>query len=210
MSIYRHPAEKRFLFIHIPRTGGRFIEANLESNEWRCEPIDLYGIPHYNDAFIDDCEIKHFPRPLYEKHFNVEGIPHITVVRDPIDRFFSASIYLTQAYGPNIQESAEDESQLHSMIADFPMPESLGWFRQQIDYLSEKTHIWKFENGLGRRFSKWLSEIVGMDIKMNAFTKYPMSRHERTSQLARTDKLIDNIKNMYKEDIQQLYPELLL
>ena len=209
MSIYRHPSEKRFLFIHIPRTGGRFIEANLESKEWRCEPIDYCGIPHFNDSFIDDCEIKHFPKKLYEKYFNVEGIPQVTVIRDPIDRFFSASIYLTQAYGPNIQQSAEDESQLHSMIADFPMPESLGWFRQQIDYLSEKTHIWKFENGLGRRFSKWLSEIVGMDIKMNAFTKYPMSRHERTTQLKRTDKLIDNIKKIYTKDIEQLYPELL-
>ena len=48
-----------------------------------------------------------------------------------------------------------------------------------------------------------------MDIKMNAFTKYPMSRHERTTQLKRTDKLIDNIKKMYIKDIEQLYPELL-
>ena len=116
---------------------------------------------------------------------------------------------MTQAYGPNIQQSAEDESQLHSMIADFPMPESLGWFRQQIDYLSEKTHIWKFENGLGRRFSKWFSETTGVKIKMDAFAKYPTNRHERTGQLLRTPKLIENIKKICKQDIEQLYPELI-
>ena len=139
----------------------------------------------------------------------MDGIPHVSVIRDPVDRFFSASIYLTQAYGPNIQESAEDESQLYAMIRDLPMVEALGWFRQQIDYLSDKTNIWRYENGLGRRFSKWLSGIVGMDIKMNAFLKYPMNIRERTSQLDRTDKLVDNIKKMYNEDIEQLYPQLL-
>ena len=44
---------------------------------------------------------------------------------------------------------------------------------------------------------------------MNAFLKYPMNNRERTSQLDRTDKLVDNIKKMYNEDIEQLYPQLL-
>ena len=29
MSTYKHSSGKRFLFIHIPRTAGRFIETNL-------------------------------------------------------------------------------------------------------------------------------------------------------------------------------------
>ena len=45
MSTYKHSTGKKFLLIHIPRTGGRFIEANLESSGWRCEPIDYCGIP---------------------------------------------------------------------------------------------------------------------------------------------------------------------
>ena len=209
MSIYRHPSEKKFLYIHIPRTGGRFIEANLESTEWRCEPIDLYGIPHFNHSFIEDCEITHFPRELYEKYFGEEDIPHITIIRDPIDRFFSASIYLTQAYGTNIQKAAEDEEQLREMIKEFPKPENLNWWRPQVDFLSEKTHIWRYENGLGRRFSKWLSGHLGLNIIMDAFAKYPTNRHERTGQLTRTPKLIENIKKICKQDIEQLYPELI-
>ena len=95
MSIYKHPEGKRFLFIHIPRTGGRFIESNLESNEWRCEPIDYYGVPHYNHSFIDDCEITHFHRQLYEKYFGEEDVlsDHLIMVdvkkmsREELEKF---------------------------------------------------------------------------------------------------------------------------
>ena len=136
MAVFKHlDTGKKFLFVHIPRTGGRFIESNLESRGWRCEPIEYCGIPHYNHSFIDDCEITHFPRTLYEKYCNAEDIPHISIIRNPIDRFFSLSIYLTEAYGRNIQEDAEDEDQLNEMLNAFPLPESLGWWRSQVDYL---------------------------------------------------------------------------
>ena len=146
---------------------------------------------------------------MYEKYFGEEDIPHLTIIRNPIDKFFSASIYLTQAYGTNIQQSAEDEEQLSDMIKEFPKPENLNWWRPQVDFLSDKTHIWRYENGLGRRFSKWLSEIIGVNIKMDAFAKYPTNRHERTGQLKRTPQLIENVKKLWKKDIEQLYPELM-
>ena len=44
---------------------------------------------------------------------------------------------------------------------------------------------------------------------MDAFAKYPTNRHERTGQLLRTPKLIENIKKICKQDIEQLYPELI-
>ena len=104
MATYKHESGKRFLFVHIPRTGGRFIEVNLEKNGWEMEPIDYYGIPHYQHSFIDDCEIAHFHRELYEKHCEVEDIEHIVVVRDPITRFLSASTYLFTLYGKESQQ----------------------------------------------------------------------------------------------------------
>ena len=172
MPTYRHSSGKRFLFIHIPRTGGRFIETNLELNNWELEPIDYRGISHGNWALIDDCEVAHFHKPLHEKYCDIKNIPHICVVRNPIDRFISASIYLTEAYGSNIQEAAEDQSQLNDMIKEFPMPESFNWFRQQNDFLSEKTNIWRYEDGLASKFSKWMSSLIGIDIKMNVKLKF--------------------------------------
>ena len=208
MATYKHTTGKRFLFVHIPRTGGRFIEVNLEKNGWEVEPIDQYGIPHYQHSFIDDCEIAHFHRDLYEKYCDIEGIEQIAVVRNPIDKFFSASTYLITVYGKEIQEKMEDYDEMVSIIKNFPMSETLSWWRPQVDFVTDTTHIWKFEDGLGTNFGDWVSEKLGVPFEIDKYANYAMNRYEGTFKLDRTPKLIDNICKFWREDIEQFYPEL--
>ena len=145
---------------------------------------------------------------MYEKYCDIEGIPQIAVVRNPIDKFFSASIYMTQVYGPQIMTQVEDEEKFFYMLENFPFPETLNWWRSQVEFLSEDTHIWKYEDGLGPKFSKWVSEIVGVPFKTDAFAQYEMSPKEGTTKLDKSDKLIDNVRKLCRRDIEQLYPEL--
>ena len=208
MATYKHTSGKRFLFVHIPRTGGRFIEVNLEKNGWEVEPIDQYGIPHYQHSFIDDCEIAHFHRDLYEKYCDIEGIEQIAVVRNPIDKFFSASTYLITVYGKEIQEKLEDYDEMVSIIENFPMSETLSWWRPQVDFVTDTTHIWKFEDGLGTNFGDWVSEKLGVPFEIDKYANYAMNRYEGSFKLDRTPKLIDNITKFWREDIEQFYPEL--
>ena len=171
MATFKHnETGKRFLLVHIPRTGGRFIEANLEVNGWAIEPIDYFGIPHYQHSFIDDCEIAHFHRELYEKHCDIEGIPQIAVIRNPINRFISASTYLFTFYGKEIQQKMEDYDEFVSIIGNFYKNfdvEIMSWWRPQIEFLNDDTHIWKFEKGLDDDFGDWFSEKVGVDFKID-------------------------------------------
>ena len=208
MATYKHSSGKRFLFVHIPRTGGRFIEVNLEKNGWEVEPIDQYGIPHYQHSFIEDCEIAHFHRDLYEKYCDIEGIEQIAVVRNPIDKFFSASTYLITVYGKEIQEKLEDYDEMVSIIENFPMSETLSWWRPQVDFVTDTTHIWKFEDGLGTNFGDWVSEKLGVPFEIDKYANYAMNRYEGSFKLDRTPKLIDNITKFWREDIEQFYPEL--
>ena len=208
MATYKHTSGKRFLFVHIPRTGGRFIEVNLEKNGWEVEPIDQYGIPHYQHSFIEDCEIAHFHRDLYEKYCDIEGIEQIAVVRNPIDKFFSASTYLITVYGKEVQEKLEDYDEMVSIIKNFPMSETLSWWRPQVDFVTDTTHIWKFENGLGTDFGDWLGEKLGVPFEIDKYANYAMNRYEGSFKLDRTPKLIDNICKFWREDIEQFYPEL--
>ena len=208
MATYKHSSGKRFLFVHIPRTGGRFIEVNLEKNGWEVEPIDQYGIPHYQHSFIDDCEIAHFHRDLYKKYCDIEGIEQIAVVRNPIDKFFSASTYLITVYGKEIQEKLEDYDQMVSIIENFPMSETLSWWRPQVDFVTDITHIWKFEDGLGTNFGDWVSEKLGVPFEIDKYANYAMNRYEGSFKLDRTPKLIDNICKFWRDDIEQFYPEL--
>ena len=208
MATYKHSSGKRFLFVHIPGTGGRFIEVNLEKNGWEVEPIDQYGIPHYQHSFIEDCEIAHFHRDLYEKYCDIEGIEQIAVVRNPVDKFFSASTYLITVYGKEVQEKLEDYDEMVSIINNFPMSETLSWWRPQVDFVTDTTHIWKFEDGLGTDFGDWLGEKLGGPFEIDKYANYAMNRYEGSFKLDRTPKLIDNICKFWREDIEQFYPEL--
>ena len=205
---------KRFLFIHIPRTAGRFLEENFVENGFEAEQIIWKS--------VDGIEIAHFHNELYIKHFDDLGsIPHFTIVRNPIDRFFSCSIFLKRMYGNDIQEAMEDPIMFHSMLENFPLTQAVNWFRPQVDFLTDDTNIWKFEDGFGEDFSEWLSEIVGAKIEIKELTKdytrnnvgqklileYFEKDHE-SNKLDRSAKLVNNITTLYRKDIETLYPEL--
>ena len=205
MSTYKHvETGKRFFFIHIPRTGGRFVESNLDAQGWVWD--DQVGVDRQYKS-VDGIEVAHFHKEYYEKYLDVENIPHICIIRNPVDRFISASIYLKHLYGDDIQELMEDPMYFFSMLENYPCTESVNWYRSQIDFLSDKTHVWKFEDGLGENFSNWLSDIVGVRVTMDQKIKYSKQDYE-SNKLDKTPALIDNIKSLYRKEIGQLYPEL--
>ena len=77
MPTYRHKdTGKRFFFIHIPKTAGRFLQENFKLNGF--EPEQLIW------KHVDGIEIAHFHRELYQKHLNIKDIKHVTIVRDPL------------------------------------------------------------------------------------------------------------------------------
>ena len=194
MPTYRHSSGKRFLHIHIPRTGGRFFEENLKLNGFEAEQSIWKS--------VDGVEIAHFDRELYEKHLDVDDIPHIAVVRDPLDRFISCSIFLKRMYG-DIDEQLEDEVYFYSLIQNYPLSEGKNWFRPQVDFLSDKTHVWNFSDGFGDEFGEWLSDILGVEFKMHDVPYGKLSTDE-TDRVVKTDKIIDNVKHFYQDDYSKL------
>jgi len=203
---YPNPT-KRFLFVHIPRTAGRFLEENIEENGFEPEQVIWKS--------VDGIEVAHFHNELYQKHFDdLFNIPHFTVVRNPIDRFFSCSIFLKRMYGDDIQEAMEDPMMFCSMLENFPLTQAVNWFRPQVDFLTDDTNIWKFEDGFGDDFCEWLSDVVGFDFTLterkpdtSRSLEYLDADHQ-SKKLDRSAKLVNNITGLYRKDIDSLYPEL--
>jgi len=196
---YPNPT-KRFLFVHIPRTAGRFLEENFKENGFEAEQILWKS--------VDGIEIAHFHNELYLKHFDDLGsIPHFTIVRNPVDRFMSCSIFLTRMYGDDIQEAMEDPMMFGSMLQNFPLTQAVNWFRPQIDFLTDDTNIWKFEDGFGSDFDEWISEILGVEYTTKD-VPYEKLAYGETKKLEKTDKLVNNIMSLYRKDYEYLYPEL--
>ena len=196
MPTYKHlPTGKRFLFIHIPRTAGRFLEENFKYNGFQ----DEYEI--WNS--IDGIEVAHFHRELYEKYLDVKGIPHITIVRNPIDRFFSTSIFLKRVYG-ECQEEMEDVMMFYSMLDNFPLSQGINWFRSQLDFISEETNVWKFEDGFGIDFNNWMSQILGVEFQVKDVPYKELTTNE-SNKLERSAKLLHNVRNLYRKDFSRFY-----
>jgi len=197
---------KKIFFAHIPRTAGRFVEANILNNqfEWVEKHLDTgLGVM----SVVNGYEIAHYHRDHYEKYLDVEGIPHFSIVRNPINRFISGSIYLKRTYGNDIQSVMEDPLMFSSMIENLPFEGAINWYRPQVNFLRNDTHIWKFENKFGKHFVDWLSDIIGVKLKFDDNIDYPKSSDEG-NKLDKTPALIDNIRQLYRQDIGKLYPEL--
>jgi hypothetical protein len=75
-----------------------------------------------------------------------------------------------------------------------------------LTFFLEDTHTWKFENGFGDNFSDWLSGVLEVEVSMDSNLKY--TQRNESNKLDRTPALIDNIRQLYRQDIGQLYPEL--
>ena len=145
MPSYRHKdTGKRFFFIHIPKTAGRFLQENFKLNGFEPEQ-NIWD-------WIDGIETAHFHRELYQKHLNIKDIKHVTIVRDPLQRYLSLK---THNY-----------------------PDSENWLRPQVDYVTEETNIWKFEDGFDEKFSTWLSEMLETHIKVKAVSYTHLRAHE--------------------------------
>ena len=198
MPIYKQEAQ-RFHFIHIPRTAGRFVEAVIEDNNFKLEG----NFPNV----IEGVELIHLHRDLYEKYFDLKGTPNITIIRNPIDRFFSCSIFLKRMYGNDIQETMEDPMMFSMMLQNFPLTQAVNWFRPLSDFITEDTYIWKFENGFKKEFEEWISDIVDFPFTVRDVPYEKLSTNE-TNKLNKSDRLIENIKQFWREDIEQFYPEL--
>ena len=186
MPSYRHKdTGKRFFFIHIPKTAGRFLQENFKLNGFEPEQ-NIWD-------WIDGIETAHFHRELYQKHLNIKDIKHVTIVRDPLQRYLSLK---THNY-----------------------PDSENWLRPQVDYVTEETNIWKFEDGFDEKFSMWLSDVLETNIKIQEldsdhtyndkgqklFLEYKDPNYKKIES---TDKIVNHVKSFYQEDYKLWYNSL--
>ena len=176
-TYYHKETGKRFLFVHIPRTAGRFIQENIRLNGYEPEQIIW--------ELIEDVEISHLHRELYEKYLDVEYLEQIAIVRDPVERYISLKSY---PYHPK------------------------GWFRPQVDYINMKTHLWRFEDGFGDDFADWMSNILQSDFTIQSLKsnflynihgqpillEYMQPEYKRIQRTEDIEKYVDNFYKLDK------------
>lgn len=165
MGIYRQK-DNHFFYIHIPRTGGRYVRA-------------LFKRSIGTQSFFDDFTIKrrnktetHLHYPLYEVELPVENIPHITVVRNPLNRFLSAMKVRSFECDADFNEIIKDKKTFDKFMVYQNEIDcfSSNWFLEQHKFVTEKTKIWKYEWGFGSNFRDWVKSNTNFEI--NGITSF--------------------------------------
>jgi hypothetical protein len=189
---------KPLYFIHIPRTGGRYIRDLFLNNNF------LINFYRYDEHFMGK-EIPHLHYPFYNKFTNFGKIPQFTIVRNPVTRFIStffASIkkdYLNI----NVNEIFENKNNFEKfMFQQFSeINYNTNWFLPQVNFINSSCKIWKFEDGFGVDFFKWLKKNFKIEIKDNGF-EYKKLHYDFYKKNKLPNKSIDLIKNFYKQDFK--------
>jgi hypothetical protein len=189
---------KPLYFIHIPRTGGRYIRDLFWNNNF------LLNFYRYEETFMGK-EIPHLHYPFYNKFTHFGKIPQFTIVRNPITRFISMfySSILKDNLSINVDEIFKNKNNFEKFIFQqiTQINYHTNWFLPQVNFINSSCKIWKLENGFGTNFFKWLKKNFKIEIKNNVF-EYKKLDYDFYKKNKLPNKSIDLIKNFYKQDFQ--------
>jgi len=198
MGLYRYNNRETY-FVHIPRTGGRYLHQLFRS----AGAEQAYTT---KDKLVLGREIRHLHYPLYECKLKTENATHITVVRDPLDRFKSVmtqkAIRDSVDYNELIKTKKDWERFL--LIGQEIDEFKTNWLRPQNQFVSRKTFIWKYEDGFGTEFIDWLNRMTGIGAQLEdkSYTLLPSEQSDKeVAELS--DQICEWAKEFYADDYKR-------
>lgn len=207
-------------FLHIPRTGGRYV-TNLLVNNGYDYAKDFPGSGHRTIHWRGK-ELLHLnlreEKTLAEICGRTLPENRFTIVRNPVDKFLSFSSMFESFI--NIAgigwKEMEDPGALKQVMEQFGFiggkegqsQEMFFGFRNMgnnscIDqrfYIDDTVKVWKFENGLGKNFIEWLNDEMKLDVSQVevSYPKRSFDDHRRDF----SDKLVENLSNYFQNEMQ--------
>jgi len=185
---------QKIYFIHVPRTGGRFIRDSLIKNNYN---VQLY----FYNTFYKGKEIPHLTYPEYEQFLNYKPLKNFAIVREPVDRFISMIKHGVTFNEEKINKMFRTEEDFNQTINQEILISSSNWFVPQINFINYHTKIWKFEDGFGKKWIEWM--MNNFEIKI---LELPMKQQDNyvTDNFSLNEKKIQYIKNYYYKDYKLL------
>ena len=198
MGLYRYNNRETY-FVHIPRTGGRHVDKIIKSSGAEHAYTNM-------DHMILGRFTCHLHYPLYELKLPTNNATHITVVRNPLERFKSMMKQKSKDFNVNYNEYLKTKSDwdrfllVSQEIDDF----KANWIRPQHQFICRKTLIWKFEDGFGENFTDWLHRMSGIEAEPmdRSYELLPSEKSDREAPEL-NDQICDWAKEFYLKDYER-------
>jgi len=182
---------KNIYFVHIPRTGGRFIRETLKINNHDVQNTE-FGV------LYREKETPHLTYPEYHQYLNYLPIKKFCVVRDPVDRFISMVTCTWFFNEQKIEHMFQSQNYFNETLNNFCINHMSNFFVPQINFVDYETNIWRFEDSLGENFIKWLFE--NFNLKIDTLPKKLNYKNPNQNKINLNNRKIEYIKNYYYKD----------
>jgi hypothetical protein len=185
-------------FVHIPRTAGRYVSELFEDAPGiRSKHTGRYPNPRYTYGVYTP----HLHYPLY-CDICPDDIPHITIVRNPYDKFISALRVMNARCGVDFDPMLRDEFECFRFIfiQILNRCSDNNWFLPQHRFISPNTFVWKYESGFGEDFQRWVEKKTGIKLNMTDPEYKMISGEEDNRNYTISEKSAINVKKFYHQD----------
>jgi len=192
----------KMLFIHIPRTGGSWFTYSWRMNRdrsgglWWRQTDRLMNTKNHNNVRIGrHGRLAGIKLKLKDIDFNIDQYKIITLVREPVDRVISSWKWYSMVKDTAIKHGW---TSIDGMLDEFESGGDRANYLPQTHWLCEEgakfDHIFRFEDLL-----KGPSQV------QKIFPEYkPKGKLKASENVEVTEKQINRIKELYKEDIKYL------
>jgi hypothetical protein len=195
--------DKKIFHVHIPRTGGRYIKEVLSNNGYNRFHDDY-------DQSIYGISIMHLHYPLYEMLEDVSTSQHLAIVRNPFERFASAAHCMINEWylemEDDVYSALETEDGLNQFIEYHAITKryNSNWLRPQYEFISEKTIVYKYENGLSKPFIEWFNGQFNDNIEHKEYSYYGDPAELKPNKVKENKKIESNVMKYYSKDYEIL------
>lgn len=205
MPVFRK-GERKFLFIHIPKTGGSSIEqAFIDGGYGMLYRDGRMGKKSWNH--IRQCTPQHMHRDMLESLFRIDRFDGVfTIVREPLARLKSEYIWRHRHTDLSV-DGASVEKWAGSTFARYKKDPFIfdNHIRPQVDFLLERGKVFRFEDGLDN-IAETLNATwdIGLPTQLprvregSALTSYSSKDVEVTAKLRKL------VHNFYGDDHRKL------
>lgn len=204
MPVFRK-GERKFLFIHIPKTGGSSIERAFADVGYDTLYKDgRVGPTSWND--IRRCTPQHMHREMLETLFRIERFDGIfAVVRDPMARIKSEYLWRHRQDDFSISGRAVEEWVAKSLSKYRKHPFIFdNHIRPQADFLVQGTEVFRFEDGLDTMAAtlnkKW---DLGLPDKLPRVREGSSATKHSSKDVEVTPKAERLVRDFYKADYKR-------
>jgi len=195
--------KNKIFFVHIPRTGGRYITNLFMRNGFEFLSCDEF-------SFVKGINQRHLHHDLLQ-NFNIyNNNKKFTIVRNPLSRFVSAT---SVDMDTNRNKHKFKLNTVNNVIEYIKFQQerysySINWFRPQHEFISKDCLIWRYEDNFKEDFTNFIFKNFKIDLIVDEKIATWKVYYDYCPKININKSIKKAVEIIYKKDYEMFYKHI--